>query len=190
MGRLCFLQGIMIAVAAASGAPSGAQTAPSAAIPAPTSCSGPEHRQFDFWVGDWDLYQRGKEQLVGHNLIEKLFDGCVIRETWTPLRRPGQAGLSGGSSLNHYDRGQGRWHQTWIDSSNTRVIFEGGMVGDKMVLAGFWPGVNGPGKDGLVRMTYVKISTNQVDQIGEVSTDHGITWNPSFGFTYKRRNPA
>ena len=164
-----------------------AQTQPSSPpAPPPSACTAPQHRQFDFWVGYWDLYQTGQNQLVGHNLIEKLFDGCVIRETWTPLRRPGGGGLTGGSSLNHYDRGQGRWHQTWIDSSNTRVIFEGGMVGEKMVLTGFWPGANGPGKDGLIRMTYKQVGPDHIDQMGEISTDHGVTWAPSFAFTYRR----
>ena len=52
---------------------------------APPACAGPEHRQFDFWVGHWDVYPTGKRKLVAHSLIEKLYAGCAIRENWMPL---------------------------------------------------------------------------------------------------------
>ena len=165
----------------ASGA--SAQTAaPPAAAPAPPppACTGPEHRQFDFWVGYWDVYQTGKDRLVARSLIEKLYAGCAIRENWMPL-----SGTPGGS-LNNYLREDKRWHQTWLDSSNSRAEFAGGLVGSKMVLLGFWRGFNGPGQDGWVRMTYTPNPDGSVRQFGEASTDHGLTWQTSFDFTYKK----
>ena len=80
---------------------------------------------------------------MAHSLIESLYAGCTIRENWMPLSNPG------GGSLNMYDPGDKRWHQTWQDNGNARVEFDGGLAGNRMVLLGFWAGVNGPGQDGL-----------------------------------------
>ena len=168
---------ILVAGAALGPAPAAAQTA--APAPPPPACSGPEHRQFDFWVGDWNVSQTGQSSEVARSRVERLFQGCVIRETWMPARG------GGGGSLNHFDAGQGRWHQTWIDSGNNRVIFEGGLVDGDMVLTGFWRNANGPGKDGLVRMTYSQLDGGAVRQFGQISTDHGLTWSDFFDLTYR-----
>ena len=173
---------LCLAGAVSLSAPAKAQTAQPA--PPPPACTAPEHRQFDFWVGEWDVFQSGQTERVAQSRIERMFDNCVIRETWMPVRG------GGGGSLNHFDSAQGRWHQTWIDSRNNRVIFEGGPVDGKMVLTGFWKNANGPGKDGLVRMTYSRVEERSVRQFGEISTDHGVTWSPFFDLTYRPRGTA
>lgn len=144
--------------------------------PPPPACTGPEHRQFDFWVGEWNVTQTGSEKLVASSLIEKLYGGCAVRENWMPLKG------SAGGSLNNYH--EGKWRQTWVDSSNSRVEFMGGLVDGKMVLTGFWKGVNGPGKDALIRMTYSRNADGSVRQHGEQSTDDGKNWSTNFDFTY------
>ena len=150
-----------------------------ASSPSP-ACTAPEHRQFDFWVGYWDVYPTGKDKLVAHSLIEKLYAGCTIRENWMPLSK------NEGGSLNMFDPATHKWHQTWQDSQNGRVEFDGNMVDGKMVLTGDWKGANGPGKDALTRMTYSPGADGSVRQLGEQSTDGGKTWSPSFDFTYRR----
>lgn len=54
-----------------------------------------------------------------------------------------------------------------------------------MVLVGNWKGVNGPGKDAIIRMSYSKNADGSVRQLGEQSTDHGLSWQPNFDFTYR-----
>lgn len=157
------------------GAPAFAQTPPAQ----PSACSAPEHRQFDFWVGRWDVYPTGKDKLVAHSLIEKLYGGCAVRENWMPI------GKAGGGSLNNYVTEDKVWRQTWLDSNNARVDFEGGLNGSAMVLIGFWKGANGPGQDGLVRVTYTPEGAAAVRQLGELSKDDGKSWAPLFDFTYK-----
>jgi hypothetical protein len=149
-----------------------------AASPPPPACTAPEHRQFDFWVGEWTVTPTGNAKVVANSVIEKLYAGCVVRENWMPL-----TGTPGGS-LNNYVTEDGRWHQTWVDSSNSRVEFAGGLTDGKMVLLGFWKGVNGPGKDALIRMTYSKNADGSVRQFGEQSIDFGLTWSTNFDFTY------
>jgi hypothetical protein len=149
---------------------------PAPPAPPPPACAGAVHRQFDFWVGEWSVTPTGTEQPVANSLIEKLYGGCAIRENWMPLKG------AGGGSLNNYV--DGRWRQTWVDSSNARVEFEGGLADSKMVLTGLWKGVNGPGKDALIRMTYSKNADGSVRQHGEQSTDQGKSWSTNFDFTY------
>ena len=145
----------------------------------PPACTSLQHRQFDFWVGRWDVYPTGGDKLVAHSLIESLYGGCAVRENWMPLSG------AGGGSLNSYDPGDGKWHELWVESANARVSFDGGLEEGKMILTGFWKGVNGPGQDGLVRMTYSRLEEGAVRQFGEISSDQGNTWKPLFDFTYK-----
>jgi len=166
---------MLAAVLLLAQSPSTAPPAPPA--PPPPACATPEHRAFDFWVGAWDVYATGTERLVAHSLIERRYNGCAIRENWMPLKG------AGGGSLSGYDSGDGQWHQSWIDSSGARVLFDGGMQGDAMVLTGNWRGVAN-GKDGIVRMTYSREPGGGVRQKGDVSTDGGATWAPSFDFLY------
>ena len=160
-----------------------AQASPPQAAP-PPSCTGPEHAALDFWVGDWDVYPNGKDDLVAHSKIEKLYNGCAIRENWMPLR-----GANGGS-LSGFDPATGRWHQTWIGSAPGVVRFEGGPAVDSMVLTGWWPASGPNGEDGLTRMTYSRVEGDAVRQFGEFSADHGLTWQPSFDFIYRPHEPS
>ena len=151
--------------------PAAAQTA--------QACKTPQHRQFDFWVGTWDVSPTGQDKVVARSLIENLYGGCAIRENWMPV-----SGTAGGS-LNTYDPADGRWHQVWTDAANARVSFEGYFADGQMVLTGDWRGALGPGKDGLVRMTYSRLEGGAVRQLGQISTDKGATWKPYFDFTYR-----
>jgi hypothetical protein len=162
----------LLLLAQATAAPTAAAPAP----PPPPACDGPEHRQFDFWVGEWSVTPTGKTNVVASSLIEKLYGGCAVRENWMPLK-----GSPGGSLNNYFD---GRWRQTWVDAANSRVDFVGGLVDGKMVLTGLWKGVNGPGKDALIRMSYSKNPDGSVRQHGEQSTDQGKSWSTNFDFTY------
>jgi hypothetical protein len=94
-------------------------------------------------------------------------------------------GGSGGMSLNVVNPDTGRWEQNWIGSDGTPVHFEGGRVGDAMVLTGYWADYNGPGGDALVRMTYTPQAGGAVRQHGEVSLDHGLTWEDGFDLIYR-----
>jgi len=156
--------------------------ASAAQVPPPApACSGEDYAALDFWVGEWDVYRNGSETLVAHSRIERLYAGCAIRENWMPLN-----GKSGGS-LSGYDPASGRWQQTWIGSAAGVVHFEGGPVAGKLVLTGWWAGSGPSGEDGLTRMTYSRGEGGTVRQLGEFSSDHGLTWVTSFDFIYRPR---
>ncbi|MEO8385623.1 MAG: hypothetical protein ABI583_10295, partial [Betaproteobacteria bacterium] len=60
----------------------GATTAAPTTPPAkPKPCTSPAYRQFDFWIGDWDVTNPAGK-LVGTNLIKPILGGCVLHENW------------------------------------------------------------------------------------------------------------
>jgi len=154
---------------------------PASPPPRSAACVDPEHRQFDFWVGRWSVSPTGQRKVVATSLIEGLYGGCAIRETWMP------AGQPGGGSLSSYVPAERAWRQTWVDSSGARAEFKGGWDGQAMLLTGPWPLPDGRAR--LVRMTYTPGPDGTVRQAGEASFDDGRTWRPTFDFTY-RKAPA
>lgn len=153
-----------------------AQTPPPAP---PSGCTSAESRQFDFWVGRWEVYPVAKpDTKIADSLIEKLYDGCAVRENWMPLKG------SGGGSLNAYVADKGQWRQTWLDGSGVFADFSGGWTGTAMVIEGTWPQ---PGKpEQTTRMTYTPQPDGSVRQTGETSDDHGKTWQASFDLLYRK----
>ena len=158
----------LIMLAEQAAAPSPPTGGPASAASKP--CGDPEHNQFDFWVGKWDVYGP-KGKMVGHSLIEKVY-GCGIRENWMPFSN------QPGGSLSVYVPQEKRWEQFWIDSSGSRAVFTGGWNGSAMVISGKWGGPT-------VRMTYSRNADGSVRQFGEQSTDEGKTWVSAFDFTYR-----
>lgn len=157
-----------------------AQSAPPP--PPPYTCDGPAHRAFDFWIGRWDAYVTGTQNLAGRSVIESRDGGCVITEQWTGAAGPAFSGRS----LNAFDATSGKWVQVWMDSGGEITRFEGGPTGAAMVLTA--PNEARPGQTGVAhqRMTFTANANGSVRQHGERSTDGGATWATSYDFTYRR----
>jgi len=153
--------------------------AASAPLPAPVGCTSSESRQFDFWIGKWDVYAKTRpDQKVANSLIENLYHGCAIRENWMPLHtdRPG-------GSINAYSPEKRVWRQFWADSDGSSAQFEGHRNGKAMVLTGVWPQPGHPTQ--MTRMTYTPLPDGSVEQVGVTSDDNGRSWQASFDFVYK-----
>ncbi len=155
-----------------------------APAPRPPACATPEHRQFDYWVGYWDVYRTGTDTLVAHSLVERRYAGCAIRENWMPLTN------QGGGSFSSWHPGTRQWRQLWVDVNNGWVEFTGGIVDGAMQLTGAWAGSGPNGENGTVRMRYDRGEGGTVRQHGDVSLDNGRTWTPSFDFTYRPSTSA
>ena len=146
----------------------------------PSACAGVEHREFDFWIGDWEVRDpQGK--VVGHNRIEKAHDGCVLIEHWTSV-----AGVTG-TSVNIYDRDRGKWHQTWVDSGGGLLQLDGGVVAGAMVLKGEAADADAPSKSATQRITWTPQPNGDVRQLWESSTDGGKSWKVVFDGRYTKR---
>jgi hypothetical protein len=112
---------------------------------APSTCDTPQHHQFDFWVGDWQVFDAHTNQLVGFDRVEKHSEGCIIQQNLTLItdlyRRPGVKYRLAGISVNRFD-GEA-WLEMWADNQ-WGAIFLRGMpdVNGSMVLVSAIPSRN------------------------------------------------
>lgn len=148
--------------------------------PAGGPCAAPEYRQFDFWIGDWEVTQGGDQ--AGTNSIYPVYGGCALKENW---QGTGEGGISG-SSFNIYDQATQRWHQTWVDSSGSLLLLDGGLVDGSMVLTGQRPTRDGSGQ-ATHRITWTPNDDGSVRQLWEASKDGGSTWSVVFDGHYVRQ---
>ena len=135
----------------------GCLVAPLIAAAAP--CDAGEHRQFDFWLGDWEV-RTPDGKLAGTNRIGREYDGCVLHDRYTT------GGSYSGESLNVYDAPRKAWHQTWVDTSGTLLLLEGGLRDGRMVLEG---GL----RDGRM------VLEGRTAGADAQTTKHRITWTPN-----------
>ena len=145
----------------------------------PGRCEAPEHRQFDFWLGEWNVSSNG--QPAGTNSIRATMGGCVLQENW---QGAGSGGISG-TSFNIYDRDQGIWHQTWVDANGTLLQLNGGLSDGSMVLEGERPAPTGNGNV-LHRISWTPQEDDRVRQLWEASQDGGESGHVSFDGLYTR----
>jgi hypothetical protein len=148
----------------------------------PAGCTASEHRQFDFWIGEWDVkHATGKP--AGHNRITSIHGGCVLHEEWR-----GAGGFTG-SSLNIYDRERRRWHQTWVDNTGGLLELDGGFADGVMTLTGTPVEAGPPEKRTLQRIRWTPQPDGGVRQLWEASENGGRDWKVVFDGWYTRRAP-
>lgn len=134
-----------------------------------TFCSGPEYRQFDFWLGDWDAFEAGKAAVVARTHVDRILDGCVLREDYESTN-----GLKG-QSFSLYDASRKIWHQSWATNRGELLTVEGKIEHGEMVLAG---------AERLVRGTWEPINGG-VRETAVTSLDAGKTWHPWFDLVFR-----
>jgi len=141
-------------------------------------CSAPEHRQFDFWIGEWTV-TNPQGQPAGNSVITTTLDGCVIHEHWQSA-----SSAYTGNSYNIYDAARKVWHQSWVDNSGLLLQLDGQFEDGKMILVGERPAADG----GSVfnRISWERISADKVRQLWESSSDGGKTWAVQFDGMYVR----
>src|SRR4051794_18182963 len=125
-------------------------------------CVSPPYRQFDFWVGDWEV-QDPQGHVVGKNLVTTEQEGCLLVEHWTSA-----TGGQTGTSFNYYDVRDKKWHQLYIDNSGNAGAFPaltGELQNSKMVL------LTDENSSPFSRWTWYVLSPGKVRQMAEISTD-------------------
>lgn len=140
-----------------------------------------KHREFDFWIGEWNVFQSGTTNLVGHSKVQNTSGDCTLLESWTSATGPYT-----GKSLNFYNESSEKWEQHWIGSmadigiNNSGVYSEGAMRFNKDTQ-------NPDGSMTLTHFNFHNLPNGQVRQHLENSTDNGKTWQTAFDFTYVRK---
>jgi hypothetical protein len=155
----------------------GQEPTPAAQASILENCNSAEHRQFDFWLGDWEVTDT-TGAVVGTNLITRVASGCGVLESW----RSAANGYEG-NSLNWYDAQTGRWHQRWV-GLGFYLRLEGGIEAGNMVLSGTRQTAQGEVID---RITWIPHEGGRVRQLWELSADAGKTWQVLFDGMYAKR---
>jgi tetratricopeptide (TPR) repeat protein len=140
--------------------------------------ASPEYRQFDFWIGEWEV-QTASGQPAGKSSVQLILGDCVIFENWT-----GALGMNG-KSFNIYNATRRQWQQTWVNDRGISTEFAGEFKNDRMEFL-----VEQVGPDAnkqLRRMTLFNLDPDRVRQLGEISTDEGKTWSVQYDLLYLRK---
>ena len=173
----------MRAAAAVSAVVAGVATVASVAIAQPAAstapCNAAEHRQFDFWLGRWEVFTADGKK-AGDNVIEAIDGGCALIERWR-----GGGGFSG-TSLNSWDGAAKQWRQHWIDSQGGLLRLAGRLDGQRMVLEGAEPHPDKPGITRAQRIAWTPLPDGAVRQLWEQSDDQGVSWTVVFDGRYVR----
>lgn len=137
-------------------------------------CSTPEFRQFDFWIGEWDVYgTNGKK--AGNSRISLILDSCIILEEWTSTNATNGIVYSG-KSFNKYNPSTKQWQQTWVDNVGGSTEYLKGNYTSKKMTFETEPFQFSKDTTAIRKLTFYDIDKNKVRQHGEISKDDGATW--------------
>lgn len=139
-------------------------------IPPQTPCTAPEYRQFDFWLGRWNVAPTDAppDARQALSLITAEAGGCAIFEDFRDLDVRGV-------SINVFDPVTAAWYETFVDNTGTRLVLRGAFAGNTMILTA---------PDGGSRITWSNLG-GTVQQFGENSLDAGASWEPAFDLIYR-----
>lgn len=137
----------------------------------------PESRQFDFWIGSWNVTTNG--QTAGENEIQLALEKCLLIENW----RDGYGGM--GKSFNFFDPASGSWRQLWVDDGGRSTDYTGAWRDGAMDFSAKDEDLNGAPI--LRRMRFFPLAKDSVRQLIEKSSDGGKTWKPDFDGLYVRK---
>lgn len=144
-----------------------------------SKCASAEHRQFDFWAGDWDAYGLDEgNKLVARTRVDVILEGCALLEVYEQLD-----GLTG-RSFSIYDSTRRTWHQSWVTSRGQLLTLEGRFQDGRMTLTGTDRSANG--RATLIRGIWRR-AEGGVRETAETSEDRGKTWKPAFDILFRPR---
>lgn len=141
----------------------------------------PEHRQFDFWVGEWSVATAKGDVPAGDSRIELTLGDCVIVENWTSKNS-----TYAGKSYNVYNTADKRWEQFWVDNGAGMIHFTGNLKDGVMDF--YTAEVPQPDGKTLQRhLRFFPLGPDKVRQYSQGSNDHGKTWTDEYDFIYTRK---
>lgn len=151
--------------------------------------TNPKAREFDFMIGEWDVYNNpatGMGTLVGYSKWDRISGGCAILENWTQVGPP-----HNGKSINYYDPEKKCWEQVWVGSEGVGSIvhrFLNGVYDEKEKVMKFEHDIERPnGKIIRSRFRFFNLDANTARQFKEFSRDGGKTWVVNYDFLYVRK---
>lgn len=136
-----------------------------------------KYKEFNFWIGEWNVYKHNTDSIVGKSKIESIIDNKVIKETYYSTTSKYH-----GTSLNKYNPRTDQWEQFWVDNSGLTLHIIGNLEKGKMILQN-----EVITKKGAVlnKIKWQKNSDTTVRQTWYQSTDKGQNWVTLFDGDYK-----
>jgi len=144
-----------------------------AQVPAPPP---PETKQFDFWLGEWDVTSPDGKP-AGKSRIEKVGADWGVLENWTG------AGGGSGKSLNTWFPEKKRWQQFWVGNGGALELSGGLNAQGEMVLESANRAEGGT----FDRITWTPNADGSVRQLWQQSADGGKTWTTAFDGIYRKK---
>ena len=144
----------------------------------PPRCETSVYRQFDFWVGEWDVFNPAGQK-VGESSITREEAGCLIVERW----RSAKGGQ--GQSYNFFDPSRGQWRQVWISPAELTDYAGDLNTNGEMVLEGDLQQAGGYG--GRSRGTWTANADGSVRQRFETYDTASGSWVENFNGLYRKK---
>jgi hypothetical protein len=165
-----------VAASAASAGVTGSSMPGASGAEGEAGCASSAHRQFDFWLGDWDVFDGHSQAKVARVHVTRALDDCVLLEEYR-----GSDGHEG-QSFSIYDGPRALWHQTWVTNRGQLLVIEGNLRAGAMELSGSERLTDGTIR--LVRGTW-QPSHDGVREVAVRSTDGGKTWTEWFDLVFR-----
>ncbi len=155
---------------------------------ASSACTQPQARQFDFWIGEWQIHQKLLQadgswlSLKAETKVSPTLDGCALVESWSGevlffwegMKKPEPLQ---GYSVRAYDPQTGKWFIHWMDTRSPRLTtFEGSFEGNQGVFQ--HTSVGADGKPQVRRIVFSHITAASVRWELAISSNQGATWQP------------
>jgi len=165
----------------------------------------PRHRQYDFWIGEWDANWRGRDpDGLDHvedgthtrQLVFPVLDGKAVMELAMPGELTPGEGQGHGFSLRYYDEAHNRWimAQHWPSPQFDGVAFLDQLTGEQRFgrLTVYSPDLRRTTPDGdpqIRRYTFSDIREDAFRWDGANSTDRGTTWLTWMAVDFRETDP-
>lgn len=145
-----------------------------AAIEAMRPCATERYRDFDFWLGRWDVAHASG---TSSSEITSAQGGCAIIENYA-------SGAFTGMSINFYDAQTERWHQAWMSNAGGAVHLQGGLNEEGAMVMTDADLLVSEMSGSINRVTWSVFDNGDVRQFWESSSDGGETWSVVFDGRY------
>lgn len=141
--------------------------------------NAPEN-DFNFWIGEWTVYQNGTENIAGHSKVSAILNGTALLEEYTTPN-----GQFEGKSLNKYNREERRWEQFWVDNTGLVLHITGGFKDGSMTMSGTQQ-VNGEALQNRIRWT--ALEDGSLRQLWEQKNPSQDSWSIAFDGIYRKKS--
>jgi len=167
------------------------------AAQAPTPCPAPEARQFDFWIGEWNVRNRqsppanpGAWYETGNatDRVYPVVHGCAIIEHW---RGTTFQGFVTGFSVRAWNADSGQWDLVLLWPSPEQPRF-GELHGAFSHGRGEFLARRGTptGDTTITRFSFADITPTALRWQSENSNDGGASWSSTWIMEFSRRDPV